>query len=173
MNGDWRHFYWLSLSIGIILADQWSKAWIIDHFVLYETRTVIPGLLNGTLIYNTGAAFGFLNQAGGWQHWLFSGIALLASVGILLWMMSLERHERSIAAGLSLILGGAIGNLLDRLQHGHVIDFIQVYYQQWYFPAFNIADSAITLGAVLLIFNALMDYKNHSNTKNNYTKNNL
>jgi signal peptidase II len=111
--------------------------------------------LNLVLVHNTGAAFGFLGSAGGWQNALFIVVAVGASAFIL-WMLSrLQAAEKMLAVALMLVLGGALGNLADRLFHGHVIDFIDVYYNSWHWPAFNVADSAITIGAVLLVFDAL------------------
>ncbi len=109
-------------------------------------------------MHNTGAAFSFLHDAGGWQRWFFSVIALLVSGLILYWLAKMSRHERVQAIAFSLILGGAIGNVIDRILNGYVIDFIQVYYDVYYFPAFNIADSAISIGAVLLIFDIVRTY---------------
>lgn len=155
----WINLHWLWVALGVGVGDQWSKQWITRSFELYQTQEIIPHFFNLTLVYNAGAAFGFLNTAGGWQRWLFSGIALAASGLIVYWLLTLHPTEKPAekltALGLSLILGGALGNLLDRLLHGHVIDFIQVYYQHWYFPAFNVADSAITVGAALLIVEAV------------------
>ncbi|MDZ7737238.1 MAG: signal peptidase II [Gammaproteobacteria bacterium] len=145
---------WLGLALLIILLDQLSKQIAVNMLVLHEPLAVLPGF-NLMLTYNTGAAFSFLSDAGGWQRWLFSIFAVVISVVLLVWLYRLPRPARWLACALALILGGALGNLWDRLQYGHVIDFIQVYYQQWYWPAFNLADSAITVGAVMLIIDAL------------------
>ncbi|MDG4604451.1 MAG: signal peptidase II, partial [Candidatus Contendobacter sp.] len=109
---------------------------------------------NLLLTYNTGAAFSFLADAGGWQRWFFLGLGLMVSIGLLIWLGRLKPAEKRLAAALALILGGAVGNLIDRIWLGQVIDFIQLYYDRWYWPAFNIADSAITLGAVLLVLDS-------------------
>ena len=145
---------WLWLAAGVIVLDQLTK-WIAETaLTLYAPKAVIP-FLNFTLAYNEGAAFSFLSEAGGWQRWFFVLLAVAISILIILWLRRLPRDEKITAAGLSLILGGAIGNLIDRLWHGHVIDFIDVYYGRYHWPAFNIADSAITIGAGLLIAQAL------------------
>ena len=108
---------------------------------------------------NTGAAFSFLSGAGGWQRWVFVGLALAVSAAILVWLTRLPARGRGLlAASLALVMGGALGNVIDRLSRGYVIDFVRVHYQQWYFPAFNVADSAITIGAGLLILDNLLDY---------------
>ena len=107
------------------------------------------------LTYNTGAAFSFLAGAGGWQRWFFLGLGAAVSIGLIIWLWRLKPGEQWLAMALALILGGAVGNLIDRAWLGQVIDFIQLYYDRWYFPAFNLADSAITLGAVLLVLESL------------------
>lgn len=144
---------WLWLSGLVIVLDQISKQMVSASFELYERLPVVPSF-NITLLHNRGAAFSFLNDAGGWQRWFFVLLALGISVYLLQWLRKLPAHRLCLAIALALILGGAIGNLWDRLLHGFVVDFIQVYYQQWYFPAFNVADSAITVGAVLLLVDA-------------------
>jgi signal peptidase II len=111
---------------------------------------LLPGF-NLTYVHNTGAAFSFLSQAGGWQRWLFAGLAVVMSSIITVWLLRLQKHETFMAAALSLILGGAIGNLIDRVAYGYVIDFLDVYYQDWHWPAFNIADSAICIGVGLML----------------------
>jgi signal peptidase II len=140
---------WLGLSALVILLDQLSKAWIIQHFAFGETYTVLS-VFNLVLAHNTGAAFSFLNDAGGMQRWLFSIIAIVAS----LWIVRLLRKhsvQTLFAFALSLILGGALGNLIDRISYGYVVDFLSFHWDEHYFPAFNLADSAITCGALLLI----------------------
>jgi signal peptidase II len=102
-------------------------------------------------VHNTGAAFSFLSEAGGWQRWLFAGLAVAISTAIAVWLTRLKKHETLLAVALALILGGAVGNLIDRLVYGYVIDFLDVYYESWHWPAFNIADSAITLGVMLML----------------------
>jgi len=141
---------WLWLSLLAVLLDQVSKLTIDASMRLYESIPVLP-YFNLTYVHNTGAAFSFLSDAGGWQRWFFSGLALCISIGITIWMVKLQKHETLLAVALALILGGAVGNLIDRVAYGYVIDFIDVYYQNWHFPAFNIADSAINLGVFLLL----------------------
>jgi signal peptidase II len=141
---------WLWLTLLAVLLDQGSKLAVDASMQLYESIPVLP-FFNLTYVHNPGAAFSFLSEAGGWQRWFFSGLALVISIGITIWLARLQKHETLLAAALSLILGGAIGNLIDRVAYGYVIDFIDVYYQNSHFPAFNIADAAINLGVFLLL----------------------
>ncbi|MBV6417102.1 MAG: Lipoprotein signal peptidase [Steroidobacteraceae bacterium] len=153
MSG-WR---WLPLSALIVLLDQASKAWIERHFALYESVTLLP-VLDITRLHNPGAAFSFLAGAGGWQRWFFTLLALAVSIGIVVWLRSVHaRAQAWLAAGLALILGGALGNVIDRLRHGFVIDFVHAHWNEAWFPAFNVADSAITVGAACLIIDALIE----------------
>lgn len=140
---------WLWLSLLAIVLDQASKLAIDQTMQLYESIPLLPSF-NLTYVHNTGAAFSFLSGAGGWQRWFFAGLAVAMSVALSIWLSRLQKHETLLAVSLSLILGGAVGNLIDRLLYGYVIDFLDVYYGSWHFPAFNIADSAITLGAFLM-----------------------
>lgn len=142
---------WLLLSLIVFLADQATKEVALRALTPYTPVPVIPDLLNWTLAFNTGAAFSFLADAGGWQRWLFTILAVGVSALLLGWLARTPRADWRNALPLSLVIGGAIGNLVDRLRHGQVTDFIDVYFGQWHFPAFNIADSAICVGAVLLI----------------------
>ena len=148
---------WLALSALVIVLDQLSKAWITRHFAFGEIDTVLS-VFNLVLAHNTGAAFSFLNDAGGVQRWLFSIIAIAASAWII-WL--LRRHSAQVlfALALSMILGGALGNLIDRLQFGYVVDFLSFHWNDYYFPAFNLADSAITCGAFLLILDSFKEKK--------------
>jgi signal peptidase II len=141
---------WLWLTLLAVLLDQGSKLAIDASMQLYESIPVSP-FFNLTYVHNPGAAFSFLSEAGGWQRWFFSGLALTISIGITIWLAKLQKHETLLAAALSLILGGAIGNLVDRVAYGYVIDFIDVYYGNAHFPAFNIADAAINLGVFLML----------------------
>ncbi len=141
---------WLSLSLLVFVLDQLSKLWVMDNFDLYESIQLIPQL-NFTYVHNTGAAFSFLSSAGGWQRWFFVGIALVASISLSVWLTRLKPSERWMAVTLSLILGGAIGNVFDRIAYGYVIDFIDVYYQTWHWPVFNIADCAISVGVLMML----------------------
>ncbi|MCX4187552.1 signal peptidase II [Methylophaga sp. OBS4] len=141
---------WLNLSALVIVLDQLSK-WLMSSLLdLHETVPVMP-FFNFTLAHNTGAAFSFLSSAGGWQRWFFVVLALLVSTALIVWLKRLDKAAKLEAASLALILGGAIGNVIDRLYHGYVIDFIDIFYGSYHWPAFNIADSAICIGAVLLI----------------------
>ena len=154
---------WLWLSVLVIVLDLSSKAFISSHFSLYETLSVIPGWFNLTLAHNTGAAFSFLANESGWQRWFFSIVAVLVSAVIVIWIKRLQSHERWLAVALALVLGGALGNLWDRLMLGYVVDFLDFYYQYeddngllkaWHFPAFNVADMAISIGAAMLVVDA-------------------
>ena len=142
---------WLLLSLLVIALDQLTKHAALTGLQPYAPHAVIPGLLNWTLAFNTGAAFSFLAGADGWQRWLFAALAIGVSTLLAFWLSRTPRRDWRNAAPLALIIGGALGNLIDRLRFGHVTDFIQVYHQDWAFPAFNIADSAISIGAVMLI----------------------
>jgi signal peptidase II len=141
---------WLWLSLLAVILDQGSKLVIDSSMRLYQSIPVMP-YFNLTYVHNTGAAFSFLSEAGGWQRWFFAGLAILISGVIAVWLARLKQHETLLAMALSLVLGGAIGNLIDRLAYGYVIDFLDVYYGNWHWPAFNIADSAITLGVILML----------------------
>ncbi|BBI99179.1 lipoprotein signal peptidase [Ferrigenium kumadai] len=144
---------WLAVAALVIVLDQLSKLWITHHFVLGESLYVL-GVFDLVLAHNTGAAFNFLHDAGGIQRWLFGGIAVVASAWI---VVLLRKHSAQMlfALALSLILGGALGNLIDRIAYGHVVDFLAFHWDEHYFPAFNVADSAITIGAGLLILDSL------------------
>ena len=144
---------WFWLTVIVIIVDQLSKYQAGQYLVLHEPMAIITGF-NLTLMHNTGAAFSFLSQAGGWQRWFFIGLASVIGIGIIVWMIGLPSEKRWLTASLALILGGALGNLWDRVVLGYVVDFIEVYYSDWYWPAFNVADSAITIGAVMLIIDA-------------------
>lgn len=145
-----RATIWLWLSLLVIIADQATKVFFDRWLSLHQSVAVFPGF-NWTLAYNYGAAFSFLNDSGGWQRWFFTVIALSVSVGLVIWLRGIERKDWSNAVPLALIIGGAIGNVIDRIRLGYVIDFIDVYYGQSHWPAFNVADSAISVGAVGLI----------------------
>jgi len=145
---------WLGLAGVIVLLDQWTKGLAQAHLDYGQPQVVLP-VLNFTLHYNPGAAFSFLSDAGGWQRWFFTGMALVVSVVIVVWLSRLAAGEWLLSWSLSFILGGAVGNLWDRLALGHVVDFISVHYAGSYFPTFNLADSAITAGAILMILDTL------------------
>ncbi len=171
---------WLWLSVVIVAVDQLSKQLAEQSLTIYKAMPVLPNL-NWTLMYNEGAAFSFLSDASGWQRWFFIGLSSAISVFIFFWLKQTRREKKLLGAGLALILGGAIGNLIDRVLFGHVIDFIQYYYQAdtclpgfslaqlatgpvCFWPAFNIADAAIMLGAALLLVDMV---KEHFEEKNN------
>lgn len=145
---------WLWLSLLALVLDQGSKLLVDRAMQLYQSIHVIP-YFSLTYVRNTGAAFSFLSEAGGWQRWFFAGLALVMSVVIAVWLSRLKQHETLLAVALSLVLGGAVGNLIDRLAYGYVIDFLDVYVDNWHWPAFNIADSAITLGVILMLLESL------------------
>ena len=145
---------WLPLTVAVIVADRAVKLWITHHFAPLE-RVHVLKVLDIILTYNTGAAFSFLADASGWQRWLFVLLALGVSAALIVWMRRLDaRIHGLLACGLALIVGGALGNMIDRLTLGRVVDFIHVHWGHAYFPAFNIADSAITVGALLLLLDA-------------------
>ncbi len=141
---------WLWLTLLVLVVDLGSKA-LADSLLNYASPVPLLPVFDLTLLYNTGAAFSFLASAGGWQRWLFVAIAVGMSAFLLHWMWRTPRSQRCLGIGLALVLGGALGNLFDRSVHGHVIDFISLHWANHYFPAFNIADCAITLGTVLLL----------------------
>lgn len=141
-------FLWLAV-IAIVL-DQYTKTLVVNEIELYQAIQV-TSFFNLTHVYNYGAAFSFLHDAGGWQRWFFTAIAFFVSGLILWWLKQTSKQQIILPVAFSLIVGGALGNAYDRLIHGYVIDFLVVYYKDWYWPAFNIADSAICLGAILLI----------------------
>lgn len=145
---------WLWLAVLSLGLDQASKIAIDKSFQLYESIAIIPSFFNLTYVHNTGAAFSFLSEAGGWQRWFFAALAIVMSVIMSIWLTRLKEHETLLAVALSLILGGAIGNLIDRLFYGYVIDFLDVYYGTYHWPAFNIADSAITIGVGLMLIDS-------------------
>lgn len=166
---------WLWITLLVVIIDQVSKQWISDSLQMYQTVTVMP-MLNIYLAHNPGAAFSFLSAAGGWQRWLFTLIALAVSVGLIMWIRRLPPQERGLAIGLAFILGGALGNVIDRILFGYVIDFIQFYYPgqrclpgfsllqsaggtQCIWPTFNIADSAITIGVAVLILDGIISLR--------------
>lgn len=153
--GDRRFAVWMAVALAVLIADQLTKLAVIHYIDLYGRVPLAP-FLNLTHQRNPGAAFSFLADAGGWQRWFFTVLAAVVSAVIGVWLWR-ARHAAPLplAAGLSLVLGGAVGNLVDRLRHGYVTDFIQVWFGNWPFPSFNIADAAISVGAALLIIDSL------------------
>jgi signal peptidase II len=146
---------WVILILLILAADQATKLWVLAALQPYDVIPVLPSL-NLTLVFNEGAAFSFLADAGGWQRWFFVALAVVVSVVLLVWLWRLKPEDRLTAAGLSLVAGGAVGNLIDRIAYGHVVDFVDVYWRAWHWPAFNVADSAITVGVGLLLLEAFL-----------------
>jgi signal peptidase II len=144
---------WLGIALILLIADQFTKVLILGYYRLGDATTV-TSFFNIVRAHNTGAAFSFLAAASGWQRWLFTGIAV-AAVVFIVWMLRTHPGQKLFCLSLACILGGAVGNLVDRLLHGYVVDFLQFHYAGWYFPAFNVADSAITLGAIGLIVDEL------------------
>ena len=145
---------WLAWAVLLMGADQITKSLILNHYQLGDS-TFITSFFNIVRAHNTGAAFSFLSDAGGWQRWLFTGIGLAATIFIV-WQLRAHPGQKLFSFALSSILGGAVGNVVDRLMHGYVVDFLQFHYAGWYFPSFNLADSAITVGAVCLILDELL-----------------
>ncbi len=141
---------WYLLALLVIVIDQLTKWVIVSQFQLFEIRPV-TSFFNLTLVYNTGAAFSFLSQADGWQRWFFSFVAMGVSLVLIIWITRLQDHQKVLGAALGCILGGAIGNLIDRLAYGYVVDFLDFYINRYHWPAFNVADTAISVGAGLLI----------------------
>ena len=145
---------WLVLAGCLLIVDQLTKLWF-DSSLRYGERVQVLPFFDFTLLYNPGAAFSFLADQAGWQRWFFTALGLGAAV-FMLWMMHTNRTQQRLLLALALILSGAIGNVIDRIAYGHVIDFLLFYWQNWYYPAFNVADSCITLGAILLILDEIL-----------------
>ena len=147
---------WLWLALVVVVVDQATKLVAEQLLVVYEPVVVLP-FFNLFLTYNVGAAFSFLRDAGGWQRWLFAAVSTGVGVFIVLWLQRIPGNQKWLACALALVLGGAVGNLIDRLLRagGGVVDFIDIYYGTWHWPAFNIADSAISVGAVMLLWSAV------------------
>ncbi|MCK9530061.1 MAG: signal peptidase II [Gammaproteobacteria bacterium] len=144
---------WLWLSAVVVVLDQVTKAIASELLALYEAVPVLPGF-NLTLMHNTGAAFSFLSDEGGWQRWFFAAVAVVVTAMLVLWLRRVPPGQRWLSIAIALVIGGALGNLWDRFMLGYVIDFIDVYAGRWHWPAFNVADSAITVGAAMLLFDA-------------------
>ena len=145
---------WLGIALIVIVADQFTKTLILGYFQLGDSRGV-TSFFNLVRVHNTGAAFSFLAGASGWQRWFFVALGLVATAFIV-WLLKRHGGQRLFGWALALILGGALGNVIDRLLHGYVVDFIQLHHGGWYFPSFNAADSAISVGAALLILDELL-----------------
>ncbi len=158
---------YFGIAIAIIVMDQITKWVASSSLTLHEQNPVMPSF-NFTLMHNYGAAFSFLSNAGGWQRWFFTIIAIVISVVLMVWITRLKANEKWLGIALGLVLGGAIGNLIDRMAYGYVVDFIQWYYDRFYWPAFNIADAAISVGAVILLLTSF--FGDEQNTKPEPTK---
>ncbi len=144
---------WLALALIVLIADQFTKVLVVGYYKLGDATT-ITSFFNVVRVHNVGAAFSFLAGAAGWQRWLFTGIGIVAALFIL-WMLKSHAGQKLFSFALACILGGAIGNVIDRVVYGHVVDFLQFHYAGWYFPSFNVADSAITIGAAALILDEI------------------
>jgi len=143
---------WLYLSLAIILLDQVTKVYVINTFELYQRVNVFP-VFDFVRLHNTGAAFSIFADAGGWQRWFFTGLALVVSAVIIWWQWNLPKTRHTVLSlGLALVLGGAIGNVIDRVLYGYVVDFLLFYIDDWSYPAFNVADIAISCGVALILF---------------------
>lgn len=160
----WGMLSWLWVSAVVIALDLLTKYLVQQHLVLGQSIPQLP-VFNLVRLHNYGAAFSFLGDASGWQRWLFTLIAMAVSVVLVMWLKQLKSDQRWLAVGLTLVLGGALGNLYDRVTLGYVVDFIQVYWQHYYFPAFNVADSAITVGAGMLILDAFLNRNEHDESE--------
>ncbi|MES2954462.1 MAG: signal peptidase II [Pseudomonadota bacterium] len=147
-------FPWLGLALILLIADQFTKVLILGYYQLGDA-TYVTRFFNVVRVHNSGAAFSFLASASGWQRWFFTAIGIAAAIFIL-WMLKSHSGQKLFSFALACILGGAIGNVIDRMLHGYVVDFLDFHYGNWHFPAFNIADSAITVGAVCLILDELL-----------------
>ena len=145
---------WLALALGVFLLDQFTKVLILGYYQLGDS-TPVSGFFNVVRVHNTGAAFSFLASASGWQRWFFVGIGVVAA-GFITWMLRAHSGQRLFSFALGCVLGGAVGNVVDRLLHGYVVDFLDFHWAGWHFPAFNVADSAISVGAACLILDELL-----------------
>ena len=150
------HLLRYGIVLVIVVLDQITKIWADTTLTMYE-QIPITGFFNITKAYNYGAAFSFLDNAGGWQRWFFTAVSLIVSIVLSVWLFRMTRAERWLSLSIALILGGAVGNLIDRVWYGYVVDFIQVYWKTSYFPSFNIADAAITCGTIILLVLTLFE----------------
>jgi signal peptidase II len=152
---------WLGVALIIVLADQFSKVLVIGYYRLGDS-TLVTSFFNVVRVHNQGAAFSFLSQAGGWQRWFFTALAI-AAAGVIVWMLRAHAGQRLFCFALACVLGGAVGNLIDRMAYGYVVDFLDFHAAGWHFPAFNLADSAITLGAGCLILDEFLRVRRGKN----------
>jgi signal peptidase II len=161
MNNSAPHsgrLVWLWLTLAVVILDQWSKAAIENFLPLKGVRELLP-VFNLTRWHNPGAAFNFLAGASGWQRWALIALAGTVCIALIVWLQRLSRDANVLAAGLALVLAGAAGNVIDRARFGYVVDFIQVHWQEYFFPTFNVADTSITLGAGLLLLDAWISHR--------------
>ncbi|MFM8757713.1 MAG: signal peptidase II [Limnohabitans sp.] len=149
-----RWLFWIGIAVLIMVLDQFTKVLVLGSFQ-YGESVPVTSFFNLVRVHNHGAAFSFLADAGGWQRWFFTVLGIVAA-GVMVWLLRSHAGERLFCLALSLLLGGALGNVIDRLLHGYVVDFLDFYWDRWHFPAFNLADSAITLGAALMILDELL-----------------
>lgn len=156
MRNGWHAWRWYLLALVMVLLDQYTKTLATESLV-YARPVEVFSWFNLTLQHNTGAAFSFLSDAGGWQRWFFTVVAVVISGVLIVWLFMAPRAHWLLGLSLALILGGAVGNVWDRVALGYVVDFISVHYQGWYFPAFNIADSAITVGAICMLLDSFFN----------------
>ena len=156
---------WYLIAVVIFVVDQVTKTIAVTQLNYADPVAVMPGF-NFTLLYNTGAAFSFLADAGGWQRWFFVILTSIISIGLVVWIKRIASEQKLLSLALALVLGGALGNLYDRVLLGYVVDFVQWYYERWYWPAFNIADAAICVGGVLLLVDAYRDHQRAKEIKN-------
>lgn len=161
---------WLWLTLLLLIIDQLTKHWVAGTFEYGETLSVLP-FFNLYYVHNTGAAFSFLADQGGWQRWFFTAIASIASIVFLVWMAKTPKNQRLLSIAFSLILSGAVGNLIDRAMLGYVIDFLDFYWGDSHFAAFNIADSVIFIGAALMIFESFTNQEASPEDQNDKQKN--
>jgi len=150
-------FLWISVLV--VAIDLATKQWVIDTMTLYQSTQLLP-IFNLTYVRNYGAAFSFLHDASGWQRWFFTAIAIVVSIIIVMWMKASSKEDKRLPIAFSFILGGALGNLYDRVTYGYVVDFLDFYIGQWHWPAFNVADSAIFIGATLMVIDMLLTPRN-------------
>ena len=156
INGN-KAMMWYGIAVLAMIIDQLTKLYFEHNYQLYQTTAIIEPIFNFTLAHNYGAAFSFLADKGGWQKWLFSGLALAVSFGIMAYLRKIPQQAKLLALGLSLVMAGALGNLIDRVRLGYVIDFLHVHYDNaWHFPIFNIADVAINIGVALILIDAFL-----------------
>lgn len=155
-----RFWLWMGVVVIVIALDQATKI-AASTYLDYGQPVVLLPVFNLTLMHNPGAAFSFLSDAGGWQRWFFTAVSVIVSVLLVVWISRLNRQQWWLALALAMILGGAVGNLIDRMLYGYVVDFISVHYQGWFFPAFNIADSGITVGAGMMIIDVIRNPHHH------------